>query len=60
MTLLPSATLAVATSAVIIALGVLGHLSESTQTLFGTTHHFDALGIPHELSELPVDKGSGE
>lgn len=32
---------------VIGALGVLGHLSETTRTVLGTSYHFDALGVPH-------------
>jgi quinol-cytochrome oxidoreductase complex cytochrome b subunit len=30
-----------------VALAILGELSETTQTIFGTTYHFDAKGFPH-------------
>ncbi len=32
----------------IVLLGLLGHVSETRQTIFGTTYHFDIQGIPHE------------
>ena len=32
-----------------LALGVLGKLSDTTQTILGTTYHFDAKGIPHSI-----------
>ncbi len=35
----------------IVLLGLLGHVSETRQTIFGTTYHFDIQGIPHE--EVP-------
>jgi ubiquinol-cytochrome c reductase cytochrome b subunit len=38
-----------ALSMVILLLGVLGHLSETTQTFLGSTYHFDVQGVPHEL-----------
>ena len=32
----------------IAVLGLLGYVSETRQTIFGTTYHFDIQGIPHE------------
>ena len=31
----------------IVLLGLLGHVSETRRTIFGTTYHFDIQGIPH-------------
>ncbi len=36
--------------AVIGGLGVLGHLSESTRTIFGRTCHFDVMGWPRQVA----------
>ena len=36
---------------VVLALGLLGHLSETTQTLMGKSYHFDMLGMPHPIAE---------
>jgi quinol-cytochrome oxidoreductase complex cytochrome b subunit len=33
--------------ALIVLLGLLGHVSETRQTIFGTTYHFDMQGMPH-------------
>ena len=35
----------------IVLLGLLGHVSETRQTIFGTTYHFDIQGMPH--GEVP-------
>ena len=35
--------------AVILALGVLGHLSETTRGFMGSTYHFDMQGWPHRV-----------
>ena len=37
-----------ATVGLIVVLGLLGHVSETRQTIFGTTYHFDIQGVPHE------------
>ena len=34
---------------VVVGLGVLGHISETTQTILGRTYHFDVLGWPREV-----------
>ncbi len=39
-------------SAVIGLLGVLGHLSETSSTFFGTTYHFDVQGVPHRVVDV--------
>ena len=44
---------AAAVTALVLFLGVLGHLSETTQTLFGQKYHFDLLGLPQAIDELP-------
>lgn len=36
---------------VTFGLGILGALSETTRTVFGTTYHFDSKGIPHDVSD---------
>lgn len=41
----------IVTSAVIAGLGVLGHLSETTHTVMGTTYHFDVQGVPHVVAD---------
>ena len=38
-----------AVAAMVIGLGALGHLSDTDQTLFGKTYHFDVLGWPHAV-----------
>jgi quinol-cytochrome oxidoreductase complex cytochrome b subunit len=35
--------------AVTIGLGILGEVSETTKTIFGTTYRFDSKGIPHAV-----------
>ena len=35
--------------AITLTLAVLGELSETSQTLFGTTYHFDTKGFPHAV-----------
>lgn len=44
------------TTAVVVGLGLLGHLSETTRTVFGTTWHFDVQGVPH--AQPAADGGS--
>ena len=39
----------IVTSVLIFGLGVLGHLSETTHTVLGTSYHFDVKGIPHQV-----------
>jgi len=46
-----------ATSAFIFLLGLLGHLSETTQTFFGSAYHFDVQGVPHALD---MTEGEGD
>ena len=36
---------------VVLMLGILGHLSETTQTFMGTSYHFDLLGWPHLVAD---------
>ena len=38
-------------SVIVVLLGILGHLSESTQTWFGKEYYFDLMGMPHTLVE---------
>ncbi|MDA0745151.1 MAG: cytochrome bc complex cytochrome b subunit [bacterium] len=38
--------------AVTLALGILGKLSETTHTIGGTTYHFDAKGLPHQVQTV--------
>lgn len=40
-----------ATWLLVVLLGVLGHLSETTQEAFGVRVHFDVQGVPHLLTE---------
>lgn len=35
----------------IVLLGLLGHVSATRQTIFGTTYHFDIQGMPHRDAE---------
>lgn len=39
--------------AVTTGLGILGKISETTRTVFGTTYHFDSKGIPHAIQVSP-------
>ena len=43
--------------AVIAGLGVLGHLSESTRTVFGRTIHFDVMGWPRVVPATQPEGG---
>ena len=43
--------------AVIAGLGVLGHLSESTRTVFGRTIHFDVMGWPRVVPATQAEGG---
>ena len=45
--------------AVIGGLGVLGHLSESTRTIFGRTCHFDVMGVPRQVAPPQAEVGGG-
>ena len=45
--------------AVIGGLGVLGHLSESTRTIFGRTCHFDVMGVPRQVAPPQAEAGGG-
>ena len=45
-----------AVAAIVVLLGVLGHLSETTRTVMGTRYHFDMRGVPHPVS--PTDAES--
>ena len=49
-------------SAVIGLLGLLGHLSDTRQTLLGKTYDFDVLGRPHlvEAAEVGGDPPQAE
>ncbi|HJP29789.1 MAG TPA: cytochrome bc complex cytochrome b subunit [Candidatus Latescibacteria bacterium] len=49
-----------ATTAVILLLGVLGHLSETTSTFFGTTYYFDVQGVPHRVEVDVADDEGGQ
>ncbi len=35
----------------VILLGIIGHLSETTRTILGTTYQFDIRGVPHVLED---------
>ena len=39
-------------SVIVVLLGILGHLSETTQTWFGKEYYFDLMGMPHPLIEI--------
>ena len=39
--------------AVTTGLGILGKISETTKTVFGTTYHFDSKGMPHPIPDSP-------
>ena len=43
---------------VILSLGVLGHLSDTTQTFMGRTYHFDVLGRPHLIEDAVLEEES--
>lgn len=45
--------------AAVVALGVLGHLSETDVTLFGTTYHVDIFGVPHRVPATVLPRGDG-
>ncbi len=47
-----SMTIGVLTVLSLIVFGVLGYLSETRKTFFGTTYEFDIYGIPHSTSEV--------
>ena len=49
---------ATAAAAVICFLGLLGHLSDTQQTLLGKTYDFDVLGRPHAVKEGVAEGGS--
>ena len=40
--------------AIILILGILGHVSETTRTFMGRAYHFDILGRPTETTKLPT------
>jgi ubiquinol-cytochrome c reductase cytochrome b subunit len=46
----------IVTSVLILGLGVLGHLSETTRTVLGTAYHFDVKGMPHVV-EITAGEG---
>jgi quinol-cytochrome oxidoreductase complex cytochrome b subunit len=47
-------SLGIASILVVLIFSVLGHLAESTRTIFGTKYHFDIKSIPNkELSKMP-------
>jgi len=48
------------TSALIFLLGILGHLSETSSTIFGTKYHFDVQGMPHVVQEAVAETNGGE
>ncbi|MEE2831365.1 MAG: cytochrome bc complex cytochrome b subunit [Candidatus Latescibacterota bacterium] len=47
----------IVTSVLILGLGVLGHLSETTRTVLGTAYHFDVKGMPHVVE---ITDGEGQ
>ena len=47
-----------AVAAIVVLLGVLGHLSETTRTIMGTRYHFDMRAIPHPVSPTDVESVS--
>jgi len=44
-----------AIAALVTLLGVLGHLSETTRTIMGSTYHFDMQGMPHAVESSTGD-----
>jgi len=48
------------TSALIFLLGILGQLSETSSTIFGTKYHFDVQGMPHVVQEAVAETNGGE
>ena len=53
-----SMTVGILTLLSLLIFGMMGHLSETKQTIFGKTYEFDIYGVPHPVDS--VDEGSGD